>query len=176
MRYALILALAVGVAACDTGETEETRTEPASETTPETGMTPETTGPASSASIQVATLADGGQQYLTDGEGRALYVIENENEPDACIDSCASAWPPFTAQPGGEPMTSGAQQDLVGTVERPDGTTQITYGEHPLYYYAEDAGPGETKGQDVTDEWGEWYLVQPTGELLEEASEAQAGA
>ena len=174
MRYALILALAVGVAACDTGETEETRTEPATETTP--GMTPETTGPAGSASIQVATLPDGGQQYLTDGEGRALYVIENEDEPDACIDACASAWPPFTAQPGSEPMTSGAQQDLIGTVERPDGTTQITYDGHPLYYYAEDAGPGETKGQEVTDEWGEWDLVQPTGELLEEGEEARGAA
>ncbi|HUF12414.1 MAG TPA: hypothetical protein VMN78_04875 [Longimicrobiales bacterium] len=173
MRYAMILALAVGVTACETGEMEETRTEPASETALETGVTPETTGPAS-ATIRVATLPDGGGQYLTDGDGRALYVLENETEPDACVDACATEWPPFTAQPGGEPMASGAQQDLIGTVDRPDGTTQIAYDGQPLYYYAEDAAPGETKGQDVTDEWGEWYLVQPTGELLEEAAEAGA--
>ena len=58
------------------------------------------------------------------------------------------------------------EPELVGSVQRHDGTAQVTYDGSPLYY-ARDSGPGQTTGQDVTDQWGEWYLVQPSGERQE---------
>ena len=173
MRYAWVVALAVGVAACDTDGTEQVEDfeiEPAQET-----MTPEPTGATTGAAIQVATLPDGGE-YLTDADGRALYLLEDEDDADACVDACAAVWPPFTTQAGESPMASGvARPDLIATVERPDGSLQVTYAGHPLYYYAQDSEPGMTSGQDVHDEWGEWYLVDPSGDE-QEGDSPDAGA
>ena len=164
MRNAMLLALAVAVAACGTDQ-EETidGTEAATETTAES-PTPGL-NEATAVAIQTAQRPDG-SEYLTDGDGRALYLLEGKDQPTACVDACATEWPPFTAETGATPSVTGAQQDLVGTVQRPDGTSQITYGGHPLYYYAEDTAPGDVKGQDYTDQWGEWYLVAPTGEQV----------
>ena len=52
---------------------------------------------------------------------------------------------------------------------RPDGATQVTFNGRPLYRYAKDSGPGAVTGQDVHDQWGEWYLVTPAGDALEAA-------
>lgn len=118
----------------------------------------------------VDTLEAGGA-YLTDAGGRALYTLEGEDDPGACVDACAEAWPPYTRTAADDLAPSlrnvGLQADLLGSVDREDGSSQVTYGGHPLYFYARDTEPGQTTGQDVTDEWGEWYLVQPSGELQE---------
>lgn len=135
---------------------------------------------ATSVALAVDTLADAGA-YLTDGDGRALYLLEGEpeNEP-TCADACADAWPPYvmTGTLSATPGTGPVDAAMVGTIERADGRTQLTYGGHALYYYAGDTGPGEASGQDVTDEWGEWYLVTPEGAALESHAEdgAQEGA
>ena len=42
--------------------------------------------------------------------------------------------------------------------------TQVKAGAWPLYYFANDAAPGDTNGQDVGDVW---YVVSPTGEPIE---------
>ena len=113
----------------------------------------------------------GGEPYLTDPNGRALYTLEGEDDAGACVDACAQAWPPYTrsdvADVAASVTTVFLEPELVGTAQRADGTTQVTYDGSPLYYYARDTGPGQTTGQDVTDQWGEWYLVQPSGERQE---------
>jgi predicted lipoprotein with Yx(FWY)xxD motif len=98
---------------------------------------------------------------LTDGEGRVLYRFMNDTEgTSACEGECLDNWPALTgeAQAG-----EGADESLLGTIERPDGTAQVTYGEWPLYYFAGDAGPGETNGQGVGDVW---YVVGPDGAAI----------
>jgi predicted lipoprotein with Yx(FWY)xxD motif len=107
--------------------------------------------------------------YLTDATGRALYLFtaDQQGKGDAkavsnCSDACASAWPPLTtdAQPkAGDEV----QSDLLGTLQRPDGSTQATYHGWPLYYFSRDQGPEETTGQDVHGFGGEWYLITPEG-------------
>lgn len=116
----------------------------------------------------------GAGAYVTDGSGQALYILEGEDDPSACVDACEEEWPPF-AVTSGEPTAQGEelQEDLIGTVERPDGTMQITYDGHPLYFYHDDQGPGDTRGQHVEDQWGEWYLLSPEGETVEEGTEQQ---
>lgn len=170
-RMLLVGVLGVGVGCA--GEPDDSEgaapalEEPAAETATEPG-TLETT-PAAATALAVESLADGGA-YLTDGSGRALYLLEGEPERESsCYDECAEEWPPFLASEGTATARGTAlQNDLVGTIQRRDGSTQLTYNGHALYYYHDDRAPGQTTGHDVTDQWGEWYLVQPSGEPLEE--------
>ncbi len=163
MRRIAMLACGLALAACEPAEVEtdaESATEqPTSEEMIGTG-----------AFLAVETLPGGGT-YLTAADGRALYTLEGTDDPSACVDECAEAWPPFI-RAGADASTetasaAGLQPGLIATVQRPDGATQVTYGGHPLYLYTRDTERGQTAGQDVTDEWGEWYLVQPSGERQE---------
>ena len=79
---------------------------------------------------------------------------------------CLVAWPPLTASinQGGE----GTSVDLIGTMERDDGSTQVTYNGWPLYYYAKDVNPSDTLGQEIEDFGAEWYLLTPSGEQADD--------
>ena len=59
----------------------------------------------------------------------------------------------------------GVDATLLGTITRDDGSTQVTYNGWPLYYFHEDAAPGDTNGQGVG---GVWFLVSPEGEAIEQ--------
>ena len=167
MRKLTIACLTLAFLGCEPADTET-----------DAGAATEEPSQAEEAAIEspvgvlgVDTLSAGGA-YLTDAGGRALYALEDEDDADACVDACAEAWPPYTRLATEDLAPTlrnvGLQPDLLGSVERPDGTSQVTYDGHPLYFYAQDRAPGETKGHDLTDEWGEWYLVQPSGELVHE--------
>ncbi|MBJ6127075.1 COG4315 family predicted lipoprotein [Microvirga splendida] len=106
-------------------------------------------------------------EYLVDADGRALYMFEKDPKGEStCYDACAAVWPPMLTS--GKPQTEQAVKDaLVGTVERKGGQTQVTYNGMPLYYYAKDQGSGTATGQDVHDQFGEWYLVSPAGQKIE---------
>ena len=56
-------------------------------------------------------------------------------------------------------MTASA----LGTTHRKDGTTEVTYHGHPLYYYAGDGKPGQTTGQDLNQFGAKWYVVSRAG-------------
>lgn len=107
--------------------------------------------------------------YVADAQGRALYLFTtdtrgegNSKAASSCYDACAEAWPPLTTD--GQPKVGEQlQQDLLGTFERKNGQTQVTYGGWPLYYFVKDQGAGTVSGQDVHSFDGEWYLVAPDG-------------
>ena len=110
--------------------------------------------------------------YLVDADSRALYLftIDRQGGGDAeplsrCYDACADAWPPLLVE--GEPQ-AGDQVDasLLGTFERDDGRSQVTYNGWPLYYFVQDQGPGEATGQDKHGFGGEWYLLTPGGQKV----------
>lgn len=98
---------------------------------------------------------------VTDEDGWLLYRFDKDsNDPPAsnCEGDCAKIWPP--ALTDGDPILSGVKEDIVGTVNRPDGTRQLTIDGWPVYYYAGDEKPGDWKGQGVG---GTWYAIQPDG-------------
>lgn len=100
---------------------------------------------------------------LFDASGQAIYIfdVETTTEP-RCYGDCADAWPPVltdSAPAAGE----GVTQSLLGTVRRTDGTTQVTYGGHPLYFYAHE-GKHEVKCHDIFLNGGTWYAVAPSGD------------
>ena len=104
--------------------------------------------------------------YLTDADGRALYLFQKDQQgsgESTCYDACAGAWPPFTAEQGSPVARAAAADSLLSTFERRDGTMQVAYNGWPLYYFAQDQGAGQLKGQDVMGFGAEWYLLTPQG-------------
>ena len=56
----------------------------------------------------------------------------------------------------------GTIASLLGTAKRTDGTTQVTYGGHPLYFYAHEA-KNEVKCHNIRGFGGLWLAVTPQG-------------
>lgn len=54
----------------------------------------------------------------------------------------------------------------LGTTRRSDGTTEVTYHGHPLYYYAGDSRPGEVAGQGLNQFGTKWYLLAADGKRI----------
>jgi predicted lipoprotein with Yx(FWY)xxD motif len=102
-------------------------------------------------------------QMLFDSTGQAIYLfdVETTSKPE-CYDACAEAWPPVLTT--GDPVAGrGVEDPLLATTERTDGTVQVTYNGHPLYFYAHE-GKGEVECHDIFLNGGNWYVVQPDGE------------
>jgi predicted lipoprotein with Yx(FWY)xxD motif len=106
-------------------------------------------------------------EYVTDGKGRALYLLaEDKKGISTCYGKCTEVWPPFVVSTE-KIRVQDLDKKLIGMIERKDGQLQVTYNGRPLYYYIKDQRrPGSTKGHDVHDEFGEWYLVAPTGKKV----------
>jgi predicted lipoprotein with Yx(FWY)xxD motif len=103
---------------------------------------------------------------LVDGRGRALYLFTRDRSPlSRCDRECAVRWPPFLT-PGTPAAGSGAQAKLLGTTRRRDGSTQVAYGGHPLYYYIGDHQPGQVLCQAVEEFGGRWYVVTRRGSAV----------
>jgi predicted lipoprotein with Yx(FWY)xxD motif len=119
--------------------------------------------------VQVSETTDFGP-ILVDGEGMSLYVFMNDTQDSGtstCTDDCAGVWPPLTV--GGAPVAGeGVDATLLGTITRDDGSLQVTYNGWPLYLYTGDTAAGDTSGQGVTDEFGLWQLISPTGEPIQQ--------
>lgn len=161
--------------ACESRAPERAReAQPAMETAPAAPATPAPQAAAppmtpsgAASTLTVATTPQYGP-HLTDSSGRALYLLDADRSgTSTCYDECATVWPPLLASQGmptaGDAMV---QSGMIRTLQRRDGSTQVTYNNHPLYYYSRDSGPGQVTGQAYTDQWGEWYLVTPAGEEL----------
>jgi predicted lipoprotein with Yx(FWY)xxD motif len=106
-------------------------------------------------------------KILADGQGRALYLFTGDkSSTSTCTGACAAAWPPVTAS--AMPMAgSGVDQSLLGTTKRADGTEQLTYNSHPLYYFSADSGSGMAKGQGVKAFGSDWYVVNAKGSKID---------
>jgi predicted lipoprotein with Yx(FWY)xxD motif len=127
---------------------------------------PSTAAATPATGIGTAALAPG--TALVDGNGRTLYLFEADTATTStCAGPCAQVWPPLLAH-GYPPTASGAAQaQLFGTTARGDGTRQVTYNGHPLYYFAGDNAPGDTHGQGLNQFGGGWYVLTPAGDKID---------
>jgi predicted lipoprotein with Yx(FWY)xxD motif len=103
---------------------------------------------------------------LFGGADRAIYLFDKEKSSrPACYGTCAAAWPPVLTK--GDPLAvDGADSKLVGMTARRDGSTQVTYNGHPLYYYVNDPA-GKVGCHDVEEFGGLWLAVEPGGEAVQ---------
>jgi predicted lipoprotein with Yx(FWY)xxD motif len=78
---------------------------------------------------------------LVDGSGRTVYELDGDTAANqTCTGDCLVAWPPV--------MVNGSQVIVNG---------------HPAFTFAEDSSAGQTKGQNVTDQWGRWLALDGSG-------------
>jgi predicted lipoprotein with Yx(FWY)xxD motif len=121
--------------------------------------------------VNVAESADVGE-HLVDMQGRTLYVFLNDSPgTSACTDDCATNWPPATVEEGQDPTAGDGVTGEISSLERDDGTLQLTIEGWPLYLYAADAEPGDTTGEGVG---GVWFVARPDGSLPDGAGDASA--
>ena len=86
------------------------------------------------------------QRIVVDGSGRSVYMLVLDTRGKA---TCTPQWkahplchrvlPPVTGKPH---AGAGVDASKLGTTKRPDGTTQVTYNRHPLYYFRGGLGYG----------------------------------
>ena len=125
-------------------------------------------GSGSSGSTAAAVTTHSGPDgaYLTDAKGRTLYIFSKDTgSTSTCSGDCTKEWPPFTTS-GTPTATGGATGSMVATTDRSDGTTQVTYAGHPVYYFADDESTGDMNGQGANDFGGLWTAVTPAGAAL----------
>ena len=117
-------------------------------------------------------VADGGSlgQILVDSKGRTLYLFRADSATkSACTGECAEEWPPLRV--AGKPVAgSGIAASKLGTLARSDGTAQVTYNGHPLYWFTNDQKPGDASGQGLNDFGGGWYVLAPDGTMVSSSS------
>ncbi len=113
--------------------------------------------PATAGSLKTARI--GGATVLTNAHGFTLYWFGPDTAIRSnCNGSCAAYWPPVTGRPVAGPGVTGK----LGTIKRADGTTQATYGGHPLYTYIGDSAPGKASGNNLDLNGGLWHEVTVT--------------
>ncbi len=102
-------------------------------------------GPAMTAQTALGTI-------LVAPNGKTLYTWDRDTMPNVstCYGNCANNWPPFVVAAG-----AVATGDWT-IVSRTDGTNIWAYMGKPLYYFANDANPGDTNGNQPA---GTWHVV-----------------
>ena len=131
---------------------------------------------ASTTGTVITTQAGPAGAFLTAGSGRAVYLWAKDGmNMSACSGACAAAWPPVPAT-GKLTATGGAKASDLGTITRSDGTKQVTYDGHPLYYFVGDSAAGQTNGQGSDNFGAKWWLVASSGAKITASDTAAAAA
>lgn len=97
--------------------------------------------------------------YLIAYNGMTLYTYSKDAAgTSTCYAQCAQTWPPYIVPAG---MTFNIEAGIGGqaaSIERADGTYQVTYNGMPLYFYSGDTRSGDVEGQGVG---GAWQVAKP---------------
>ncbi len=127
------------------------------------GASSPSSGASSSGGTVITTASSSAGTFLTNSSGRAVYLwAKDTGDMSNCNGACAGAWPPVTTTATATASGSAKASD-IGTITRSDGTKQVTYDGHPLYYFSGDSGPGTASGQGSDGFGAKWWLVAPTG-------------
>ncbi|MFZ0089750.1 MAG: hypothetical protein WAL63_09610 [Solirubrobacteraceae bacterium] len=166
---AALVGVALVVAACGSSSTGSSSSAAASAPT-----TSATVSRAAATGAVIGTAKGPGGIYLTGTSGKALYLwVADSNGKSSCSGACAQVWPPVVTK--AKPVAShGVSAGDLALVTRSDGTKQVTYKGHPLYYFVQDSAAGTTKGQGSDSFGAKWWLVGPSGSAITAAGSAAA--
>jgi len=121
---------------------------------------------ASAATVSVTAKSSKLGLILAAGPKRkTVYLFESDTgSASSCNGGCASVWPPVT---GTAAAGAGAVSADLGTITRSDGTTQVTYKGHPLYFFARDGDAGDSYGEGLKSFGASWYALTPSGKKVD---------
>ncbi len=143
----LAAVLAIGAVACSDDDDDDGDTPTATEVTDDVpiGL------PTGDTNTVIVT-----ESILTDSAGNTLYIFDNDEAGVSnCTGSCTDIWPPLIVN--GDATAGDGVDGTPAMITRDDGTTQVTYNDQPLYFYANDEVPGDRNGDDVG---GVWHIVE----------------
>jgi predicted lipoprotein with Yx(FWY)xxD motif len=171
---ALAAGIALAATACSSSGSGSTAAPAASSATAQASTPAAPAGSSASASpggtaamIKLGAVSGVPGKFLVDAQGRTLYLFEaDKSGTSTCDGACAAAWPPVTVT-GSPHAASGVDPMLLGTVKRDDGTMQLTYNKHPLYYFAADTAAGDDHGQGSKEFGAGWYVVNAQGSKID---------
>jgi predicted lipoprotein with Yx(FWY)xxD motif len=165
------------VAACSSGSSSAQAASSPAASSPAASAAGGSASASASGGTVITTATSSGNTFLTDGSGRAVYLWAKDGKNmSACTGACAGAWPPVTAT-GTVTASGSATSSELGTITRSDGTKQVTYDGHPLYYFSGDSGAGTATGQGNDGFGAKWWLVAPSGsDVTASVSSFTAGA
>jgi predicted lipoprotein with Yx(FWY)xxD motif len=156
--------LAACSSAASSSSTPVSSTTPASSGTPATSASAAATG--STTGLVITTKSSSAGDFLTNGSGQAIYLwMKDSMNSSACSGGCASAWPPVTTT-GALTAAGSVNKADLSTFTRSDGTKQVAYDGHPLYYFVGDSKPDEVTGQGSDGFGAKWWLVNPSGSAI----------
>jgi predicted lipoprotein with Yx(FWY)xxD motif len=113
--------------------------------------------------------------FLVAANGMTLYDFGVDSPgASSCVGECPVNWPPLTVGSADELYAGlgGVAPSDLGVITRDDtGELQVTYLDRPLYFFANDAAPGDANGQGLGDVW---YVVRPQAIQAGESDELGA--
>ncbi len=111
--------------------------------------------------VKLSTHATYGD-ILVDKNGNTLYFFSMDADGNSmCIGGCLNNWPVFYAP--NPSLGEGLDNDDFASIDRGDGIMQTTFKGWPLYYFAGDKNPGETKGEGVINKW---FVAKPNYTIM----------
>jgi predicted lipoprotein with Yx(FWY)xxD motif len=118
---------------------------------------------------KLGTILAAGPKHLT------VYLFEaDKGTSSTCNGDCAKDWPPVTTS-GAPTVSGGAVSADLGTTMRKDGTKQVTYKGHPLYFYDDDKDSGDTYGQGSKEFGAGWYVMKANGSKIDDDDDNSSG-
>jgi predicted lipoprotein with Yx(FWY)xxD motif len=167
---AAVAALLAGCGSSSYSASSSTGSKPLAAATPAQSSAASTSTTAQSAPAEaiatkhskLGTILAAGPKHLT------VYLFEaDKGTTSACSGACAKVWPPVTT--AGTPAVAGVAQSAdLGTTTRADGTRQVTYKGHPLYFYDDDKDSGDTYGQGSKQFGAGWYVMKANGSKVDD--------
>lgn len=164
---ALIAVLLAGCGSSSKSSSSAANSPPASSaTTTSSAAAPTSTTQSTASAVLVrtkhnklGTILSAGPKQLT------VYLFEaDKGHASNCTGACARLWPPVT---GKATVAGSAMSADLGTITRADGSTQVTYKGHPLYFYAKDGDAGDAYGEALKSFGAEWYVLAPSGKKID---------
>jgi predicted lipoprotein with Yx(FWY)xxD motif len=152
------------LAACSSPGSSSSANEPTPSAAPPSASSsaPASEPATGEASVLVAESDFG--QILTDANGATIYFFANDDVGvSTCTDECLASWPPVGAS--GTPTAGDGVTADLGTLDRDDGTTQLTINGHPAYHFSGDQAAGDTNGQGKFELW---WVFGADGEPIEQ--------
>lgn len=158
------IGLVVGACSSSSSTTSPAASKAAAAPATTHASSPAATGQASgTATVSLAAISGIPGKVLVGNNGHTMYLFQGDKSgTSACSGACAAAWPPVTVS-GAPEAGSGINQAQLVVIKRSNGTMQLAYNGHPLYYFTADRAAGTAHGQGLKAFGAEWYVVNASG-------------